>query len=64
MNINNVMDLYMYLAFGGVIYLAFMFGWVLISLKKWNRSLNRRPTIERREMTTNEKIKQKTKEYD
>ena len=46
MNINNVMDLYVYLAFGGVVYLAFMFGWVLVSLKKWNRSLNRRPTIE------------------
>jgi len=37
MNINNVMDLYVYLAFSGVIFCAVMFGWVLISLKKWNR---------------------------
>ena len=37
MNTDTIMDLYVYLAFGGVIYLAFMFGWVLISLKKWNR---------------------------
>ena len=31
----NAMDLYVYLAFGGVVFCMFMFGWVLLSLKKW-----------------------------
>lgn len=34
MNINNAMDLYIYLVFGGLFYMIVMFIWVLGIIKK------------------------------
>ena len=33
----DILDLYTYFALSGVIFCAFMFGWVLVNLNKWNK---------------------------
>lgn len=33
----NAMDLYTYLALGGLVYCVLLFSWVMVNLSKWNK---------------------------